>query len=145
MSTEPKHPSTSEHSKRSFGTMTAKEQRVYIAESELLLDDLDPAVLVDADRLEDLRALRGIVDDRARLEHRLAVAVVKASSKGRSWSEIAAVLGVSKQSAHSKYAERVATSGRRHSIAAKRSPGGTAAKRGPAIVAKPAPDNRKPT
>jgi DNA-directed RNA polymerase specialized sigma24 family protein len=70
-----------------------------------MLDELDPAVLADADRLEDLRAIRAIVDDQRALEDRLRRAVAEAHANGRSWAEIARVLGVTKQSAHARFAE----------------------------------------
>jgi hypothetical protein len=92
--------------KRSFDKMTAAEQDAYITESERMLDELDPATITAADRLEDLRAVRAIVDEQAELDERLADAVADAHANGRSWSDIATVLGVTKQSAHAKYARR---------------------------------------
>jgi hypothetical protein len=73
------------------------------SESERLLDELNPAEIATADRLDDLRAIRAIIDDREDYETRLTDAVRTARRNGRSWGEIARALGVTKQSAHARY------------------------------------------
>ena len=89
--------------KVSFADLSPKEQDAYVAEAERLVDELDPAVIATADRLEDLRAIRAIIDDRDDYETRLTDAVGTARRNGRSWGEIARALGVTKQSAHARY------------------------------------------
>jgi DNA-directed RNA polymerase specialized sigma24 family protein len=90
--------------KRNLDNMTDQEQEAYIAESEHLLDALDPTAIAAADHLGDLRAIRAISDDLDSLGRQLERAVVDAHRSGRSWSQIANALGIAKQSAHARYA-----------------------------------------
>lgn len=67
---------------------------------------IDPSGLVDADppvmaRIAELAAQRIVLEDE------LAARVRDARRQGRSWSQIGAMLGVSKQAAQRKYAGRV--------------------------------------
>lgn len=63
--------------------------------------DLDQ---VEVDWLQDLAAVAAAVDARDQAEETLTASVVAARSNGRSWTEIAVRLGVSRQAARQKYA-----------------------------------------
>lgn len=74
---------------------------------ERLADALDPdtAEAQDTDDLREIAAASSAVrDDEARL--RSAVEVARA--QGRSWNQISVALGVSRQAARQKYANKVA-------------------------------------
>ena len=58
--------------------------------------------LVEADT-ELLRAIAALADRREQVDGELAEAVRAARGAGRTWSEIGAMLGVSKQAAQRKY------------------------------------------
>jgi hypothetical protein len=65
-------------------------------------------------RLADTQALRTIaelVDQRTDVDEQITEAVISARQSNRSWSEIGAMLGVSKQAAQRKYSSK-ASSGR---------------------------------
>lgn len=62
--------------------------------------------LVEVDT-SDLRHLAELVDKRATLERELLQAVVAARRAQRTWAEIGAMLGVSKQAAQRKYARAI--------------------------------------
>ncbi len=67
-------------------------------------DEVDPADL----RLADTAALRSIaelMEQRDDVDEALTVAVRSARSSRRTWSEIGAMLGVSKQAAQRKYGD----------------------------------------
>jgi hypothetical protein len=74
---------------------------------ERLADELDPET-AEVDHTDDLRAIAiassALHDDEARLRE----AVEVARARGRSWNEIAVALGVSRQAARQKYANKVA-------------------------------------
>ena len=57
--------------------------------------------------VEPLGTLRAVVATRRRLDEVEARYVEKAVLAGRSWSEIANALGVSKQAAHKRHAKRI--------------------------------------
>ena len=78
------------------------------AEAEAWLDSLDPAETAAEDP-RDLRRIGLALADVARAERDLADAVADARRNGRSWSEIALVLGVSKQAARQRYGEPART------------------------------------
>jgi hypothetical protein len=66
------------------------------------------ADLVSEDELREidrssLRAIAELADQRTAVEVALTDAVRRARLAGRSWSEIGAMLGVSKQAAHRRY------------------------------------------
>ncbi|MCU1504884.1 MAG: hypothetical protein JWM12_4238 [Ilumatobacteraceae bacterium] len=63
---------------------------------------VDPDDLKTADT-SVLREIAELVDRREDVDQDLAAAVRAARTAGRSWSEIAAMLGVSKQAAQRKY------------------------------------------
>ena len=87
---------------------TGKELERLAADTEAALDRLNPAVLADADRLEDLGVIREYVDEIIAAEDRLTSAVLVARRNGRSWGELALVLGVSRHAAEATYAELAA-------------------------------------
>ena len=69
------------------------------------IDELRPAntsALREIARLADMRA--GLDGQRADLDERLVQQVRAARAAGRTWPEIAVMLGVTKQAAHRKYA-----------------------------------------
>ena len=60
-------------------------------------EDLKPATL------ESMGAIAVLVNQQEEINKALAQAVADARKRGRTWSEIGAMLGVSKQAAHRKY------------------------------------------
>jgi hypothetical protein len=68
-------------------------------------DDVDGDDLVEVDT-DELAVIARYAARRDRLETALDDAVRVARSKGRSWSEIGAMLGVTKQAAQRKYSKR---------------------------------------
>lgn len=76
------------------------------ARFEQLADELDPASarVVTTDDLRDVaEAAKAVRDDEARLRE----AVELARAHGRSWNHIAVALGVSRQAARQRFAEKV--------------------------------------
>ena len=69
---------------------------------EAWADDIESAELVVADTTA-LRTVAELAERREAVEAELLVAVRSARAAHRSWSEIGAVLGVSKQAAQRKY------------------------------------------
>ncbi len=67
-------------------------------------DDVDASDLKVADT-EALRQIAELVERRDQMDEELTEAVRMARSSKRSWSEIGAMLGVSKQAAQRKYAK----------------------------------------
>ncbi|MEU6860345.1 hypothetical protein AB0B28_15925 [Glycomyces sp. NPDC046736] len=67
------------------------------------------AATADSDPLQGLKALAEVRAEAERVE---AVLVRRARNNGSSWAQIAAVLGVSKQAVHKKYAGRGLLGGR---------------------------------
>jgi predicted ATP-dependent protease len=82
-------------------TMT-KTRAERAAALEAWADAVDPADLRDADT-DALRRIAQLAQQRAHLDAELTTAVVTARAHRRSWSEIGAMLGVSKQAAQRKY------------------------------------------
>jgi hypothetical protein len=72
---------------------------------EAWADDVDPADLRAVDTA-DLRSIAQLVDQRDHVDHELTGAVRAARAAHRSWSEIGAMLGVSKQAAQRKYGDK---------------------------------------
>lgn len=72
---------------------------------EELADRLDPATVEDA---SDLRAIAEAADAVRVDEARLTEAVQVARARGYSWNRIAVALGVSRQAARQRYADKVA-------------------------------------
>jgi hypothetical protein len=71
---------------------------------ETWADDVDTSDLAEIDT-DELKAIAQYAERRDRLETALTDAVRAARRKGSSWSEIGAMLGVSKQAAQRKYAK----------------------------------------
>jgi hypothetical protein len=71
-------------------------------------EELDPAT-ADAQDLTDLRAVAEAADAVRADEARLREAVEAARAKGRSWNRIAIALGVSRQAARQRFADKVKT------------------------------------
>ena len=69
-------------------------------------DDVDADELVEA-RTAALRTIAELVEQRDNVDAALLGAIRDARSADRSWSEIAAMLGVSKQAAQRKYAAKI--------------------------------------
>lgn len=77
-----------------------------LADTEAWLDSLDPAALgaPDSDG-QDPSAIGDAMRDVAESDLALADRVVEARTNGRTWTQIAAVLGVSKQAARERFGE----------------------------------------
>ena len=69
-------------------------------------DRVEPDDLVVADT-EALRLIAELTEQRSELDQALIEAVRSARQAHRSWSEIGAMLGVSKQAAQRKYADKL--------------------------------------
>ncbi len=74
---------------------------------ETWADRVDADDLVPADT-EALRAIAELAEQRDGVDAAIIEAVRSARAAGRSWSEIGAMLGVSKQAAQRKYSKLVA-------------------------------------
>jgi hypothetical protein len=86
---------------------TMKKSRAERAAAlEAWADSVDPDDLRAADT-ESLRLIAELSQQREELEAELAESVRAARAAHRSWSEIGAMLGVSKQAAQRKYRARV--------------------------------------
>lgn len=85
---------------------TREEIEQAAADAERWLAAMDPAA-VDWDDPTDLRAISAALSAVAKAENRLAGAVATARNRGRSWGEIARILGVSRQAARQRYTEMV--------------------------------------
>ena len=72
--------------------------------AEAWLDELDPALLAapEADG-SDLRAIASAMHDVALADLALAERVAEARARGRTWTQIAVVLGVTKQAARERF------------------------------------------
>lgn len=80
--------------------MTTRSEKA--AALERWADTMTDDVLQIVDTTE-LQTLGRLADQRAALEHDVAEAVRRAREASRTWSEIGAMLGVSKQAAQRKY------------------------------------------
>ena len=69
-------------------------------------DEVDPHDLVEAETAA-LRTIAELVEQRADVDTALLDAIRDARQADRSWSEIGAMLGVSKQAAQRKYAAKL--------------------------------------
>jgi hypothetical protein len=85
---------------------TREQLEQALAETEERLDSIDPAALASPDSdVEDLRAIGDAMHAVAQSDLQLAERVAEARAKGRTWTQIAAVLGVSKQAARERFGE----------------------------------------
>ena len=77
-----------------------------LVETEAWLDTLDPAALASPDSDgQDLRAIGEALRAVAASDLTLAEQVPTARAKGRTWTQIGAVLGVTKQAARERFGE----------------------------------------
>lgn len=85
---------------------TPEQLRQAAKEAELWLDALDPESIgsPEADA-GDLRRIGRAVVRHAQVTAELAEAVAAARTAGRSWGQVAAVLGVSRQAARERFGE----------------------------------------
>ena len=75
-------------------------------DAERWLESLDPAAISSPEAdASDLRRIGRAVVDGARMEAELGEAVAGARANGRSWGQIAAILGVSRQSARERFGD----------------------------------------
>jgi len=85
---------------------TREQLKKAVATTEAWLDSLDPKALASPDSDgADLRAIMEALRVRAAVDLNLADQVAKARANGRTWTQIAAVLGVTKQAARERFAE----------------------------------------
>ena len=87
--------------------MTKRSRAEKAAALEQWADEVSPEELCAVDTAV-LRHLADLAEQRATLESELRQAVAAARQSARSWSEIGAMLGVSKQAAQRKYGRAVA-------------------------------------
>ena len=74
------------------------------ADAEAWLDQLDPDdPNVTVDDMTDLRDIAAAVAAREGVERQLEAAVAKAHDNGRSWNQIARILGMSRQAAQKRF------------------------------------------
>lgn len=76
------------------------------ANLERWADDVAPDVLREVDT-SALRRIAELADRRDHVEAELTTAVREARASSKSWSEIGAMLGVSKQAAQRKYSHKL--------------------------------------
>ncbi len=85
---------------------TREQLKKALADTDAWLDSLDPKALTSPDSDgADLRAIGDALRTVAASDLSLAEQVVKAKANGRTWTQIAAVLGVSKQAARERFGE----------------------------------------
>jgi len=87
---------------------TPEQLRQAAADAEKWLDSLDPQAIASPDAdASRLRRIGQAVRDRGNVEAELAEAVADARAHGHTWTQIATLLGVTKQSAREKFGEPV--------------------------------------
>lgn len=85
---------------------TREQLEKAVADTEAWLDSLDPRALASPDSDgSDLRAIGEAMRTVAAGDLALAKSVGTARANGRTWTQIAAVLGVSKQAARERFGE----------------------------------------
>ena len=85
---------------------TREQLKKALSETEAWLDSLDPEAIASPDSdAADLRAIGDAMLAVAASDVDLAERVAAARSKGRTWTQIATVLGVSKQAARERFGE----------------------------------------
>jgi hypothetical protein len=83
---------------------TREQLEKALADTEAWLDQLDPETIASpASGAQDLRAIGEALHAVAASDLQLADAIAKARANGRTWTQIAAVLGVSKQAARERF------------------------------------------
>ncbi len=87
---------------------TRQELQQAVADTEAWLDGLDPEALASPDAdAGDLRAIGEAMRAVAATDLDLTDRVAEARANGRTWTQVAAVLGVSKQAARERFGEAV--------------------------------------
>jgi hypothetical protein len=89
--------------------MTSKSRAERAAALEEWADSVEPEDLTTADT-EGLRAIAELAERRDEIDDELLEAIRAARRANRTWSEIGAMLGVSKQAAQRKYGPLAAAS-----------------------------------
>lgn len=85
---------------------TRQQLEQALADTEAWLDELDPETIGSPESgAADLRAIGEALHAVAASDLRLADEVAKARANGRTWTQIAMVLGVSKQAARERFGE----------------------------------------
>jgi hypothetical protein len=85
---------------------TREQLQKALADTEAWLDSLDPKTLAPPESdAADLRAIGDALHAVAASDLNLANQVAKARANGRTWTQIAAVLGVTKQAARERFGE----------------------------------------
>lgn len=85
---------------------TREQLQKAVADTEAWLNSLDPEAIASPDSdASDLRAIGDALRAVAASDLSLADQVAKARANGRTWTQIAAVLGVSKQAARERFGE----------------------------------------
>jgi hypothetical protein len=85
---------------------TREQLEKAVADTEAWLDRLDPATITsDESDAADLRAIGEALHAVAASDLALADQVATARANNRTWTQIAAVLGVSKQAARERFSE----------------------------------------
>lgn len=83
---------------------TEQEIQAITARTEAWLDQLDPAA-TSIEKTADLRRIGLAVIDAENAAAEIAAGVAAARASGRSWAEIALVLGVTRQAAQQRYGD----------------------------------------
>lgn len=85
---------------------TREQLEQAVAATEAWLDSLDPEALASpASDASDLRRIGDAMRAVAQSDLSLAEQVAQARARGRTWTQIAAVLGVTKQAARERFGE----------------------------------------
>jgi len=85
---------------------TREQLQKALADTEAWLDQLDPATVASPDSdAADLRAIAEALHAVAASDLGLADQVARARANGRTWTQIGAMLGVSKQAARERFGE----------------------------------------
>lgn len=85
---------------------TREQLQEALADTEAWLNSLDPkALALPVSDAADLRAIGDALRAVAASDLNLADQVAKARANGRTWTQIAAVLGVTKQAARERFGE----------------------------------------
>lgn len=85
---------------------TREQLQKAVADTEAWLDSLDPEAIASPDSdASDLRAIGDALRAVAASDLNLAEQVALARANGRTWTQIATVLGVSKQAARERFGE----------------------------------------
>ena len=85
---------------------TREQLQKAVAQTEAWLDQLDPAAIASPEAsAADLRGIGEALHAVAASDLQLAEQVANARANGRTWTQIGAVLGVSKQAARERFGE----------------------------------------